>query len=94
MPISGASFCTTCNVRQSKDRIVVRSATPASRMAAISARANGSGAIVSSGAFGVTLVSSAKRTSVLPAFFTSANSSTSFGRRVPSTGFCAGYSPA
>jgi hypothetical protein len=45
----GAMRCTTMSVRQSNDWIVVRPAIPASRTAATTARANGSGARVSSG---------------------------------------------
>ena len=84
MRISGASCCTTCSVRQSKLWIWLRLAMPASRMAAISARAKGSGAMVSSGASGETLVSMSKLTARLPALLTSANTSARRGMRVPS----------
>jgi len=58
---------------------------PATRTAAISARAKGSGAAVSLGASGDSLVSSDRRTAWLPDFFTSANNSSSIGKRAPST---------
>ena len=65
--------------------MLLRDAMPASRIAAISARVKGSGASVSAGASGETLVSMSKRMVSLPDRRTSANNSASVGRRVPST---------
>ena len=73
---------------------MVRGARPAARTAAINARAKGSGAAVSSGFSGDSLVSSDRRTSVLPDFVTNANNSSSDGRRAPSTACWSGNWPA
>ena len=91
--MSGASACTILSVRQSNDWIIERFSIPPARMAAISARANGSGGSVSSGASGDILVSMLKRTASLRAFFTSANRSARRGMRAPSAGTWSGNLP-
>ena len=58
--ISGASFWTTCSVRQSNDWIMRRRSIPPLRISAITRRANSSGGSVAAGSSGEILVSQSK----------------------------------
>jgi hypothetical protein len=78
-------------VRQSNDWIIVRRSMPARRISAIKRRAKASGAMVSPGARGNTLVSMSNCTSWLPERFTRSKTSESFGIRVPSRGTWSGW---
>ena len=88
--ISGASFCTTCSVRQSNDWIMSRRSIPPLRISAITRRANSSGGSVAAGSSGEILVSQSKPILSLPDFFTRSKRSDRRGIRVPSTGFWSG----
>ncbi|MNC87343.1 hypothetical protein D3C83_30620 [compost metagenome] len=86
--ISGASFCTTASVRQSKDCTAARRSIFSLRITSMKARANTSGVTVRSGCSGEILVSMLKRTVSLPLFLARANTSASRGMGVPSTACC------